>query len=415
MTDFTILVDASDIGRMKAVSILNDLYIRKTSAASIPRNASQVLPSVLPPPNYLSNTDQTNGKALHHGFNPSVGNRLGLDVTTTKSKTANLSKGPSQPTPNHQITKFSENSDRSPKGSFWRFPSRSATTTEELHESKLGNQNRSSDRNISPHKRVPLSNRSSAMTVSSQVPTDEDNPWATELSSSPKATHKAHPKERPSSEAKSHGSLRRPSTNESKLSTEDAYGGFCKGAYKLQVGLTKDGLKLRNASGSFQGEGYYWACGSSKCAFEGRSCKVNKDWAFDDTIHDYHGVRYRWAFLAKSHVKLAKVKDGIYDYRCVFCVFQGQESPVFRKAKVLMQHISQHRGEDFDEAILQKTKCINMRKAADEEDFDINLTPADVEVGPGQAVESQPAYDDLTIWSTKEDTISVTNHWRDLT
>ena len=411
MTDFTILIDASDFGRIKAVSILSDLYLRKTNAAPIPRIAPQLLRSVPPSLDYRNSPDQADGKASHHEFGQSVGNQYGFDGTTTRSKTGVLPTHPSQLAPSHQDTKPLENSARSPKANFWRFRSKS-TAAIELQEGKRGHQNYGSNRSMSPHDSVPRGNRSSALTMSSHIPADEDNPWAKELSSSPKATHKASLEERPNPEAKLHKNLRRPSTNDSKYSTHDLYGGFCKGAYKLQVGLSKDGIKLRNASGSFQGEGYYWACGSSKCAFEGRSCKVNKEWAFDDSIRVYHGVRYRWVFLAKSHVMLAKVKDRIYDYRCVFCVYQGQEAPVFRGAKVLMQHISQHRGEDLDEAILQKTKCISMREAADEEDFDINLTPADTEIGLRQAVESQLTYDSRGTWLASEDTISDTNHWR---
>ena len=404
MTDFTILVDASDYGRIKAVSILNDLYIRKKNAAPIAL-----------PVDYLDNPEKIDERPLHHGSSQSLNTPKGFDVTTTDFRYGSPSKDPSQRALSDQSTKAPETSTRPSKVKFWRLLSKSTPATGGSIESEPDHQNRGLDRSVLPNDSNLPSRPSSPMTASSQIPTDEANPWEKELSNSPKATSEVNRDGRRDSPVNSFESPRRPSTNESNHPAEEAYGGFCKGAYKLQFGFAKDGLKLRNSSRSPQGEGYYWACGSSKCAFEGPSCKVNKEWVFDDTIRHYGGVRYRWAFLAKSHVTLGKVKDRKYDYRCVFCVIQGQGSPVFRGAKVLMRHISQHRGEKFDEGILPKVKRITMREAADEEDFDINLTPADTEVSLGQAAESQPAYDDLGAWPTSEENILGSSHWRDLT
>jgi len=415
MTDFTSLVDTSDEARIKAVTILNDLFFRtKAKTVPIPRPALQVLPSIPPPSGILYSQNQVDGRALPLDFHASTGNQATFNDTRKESEAGMTSKCPSQPPPSSQTTERSETSPGSPKPMFSRMFSRKPTAAVgETCEGKPQYRKGSPDSSMSSHNSASYSKRFSAMTISSQGQLDEDNPWASELSRSPNDAYKTHLLGRRDSQMKSPDTFRRQSTNESKPPFDDLYGGFCKGAYKLQVGL-KDGLKLRNQSGSFQGEGYYWACGSSKCAFEGLACKEGKEWTFDDSIHRSCGVRYRWAFLAKSHIAMSKAKNGIYDYRCVFCVFQGQESPVFRKTKVLIEHVSSHRGQSLDDGILRRTNCIDLRQAADEEEFDINLTPADSEVAPGEAVEMVPG-NDLTIWSKSEDAMSDTNHWRDST
>lgn len=411
MTDFSILVDASDEGRIKAVSVLNDLYLRKARTISVSPNIPQILPCIPLPSNNVNGEGQIDGRAPQ----PDTGNYIRSIVTPWDNEVGNVPKYPSQPPLRYKHTERPEISSSSAKRKFRGIFSHIPTFgTRESHGGELGYPRGDSNDSMPPHKSAPNSNRSSAMTISSQELLDENNPWASELSRSPNETLTTSLHAQQRSQTEPSGGLQRQSTHESKLASGDVYGGFCKGAYKLQVGL-RDGLKLRNQSGSFQGEGYYWACGSSKCAFEGRACKKDKEWAFDDAIRESHGVRYRWTFLAKSHVALSKVKHGIYDYRCVFCVSQSHESLVFRNAKALMEHVSQHRGQHLDEEILRKANCINMRDAADEEDFDINLTPVDAKAEPGQAVDWMSTDGVSSAWSTSEETMSDTNHWRDLT
>lgn len=413
MTDFSILVDASDEGRIKAVSVLNDLYMRKARTTSVSPYIPQILPSTPLPPSIFNGRGQIDGRTLHpvNNNNTGMGNRI-ESTTLGECEVGKFPKNPSQPPLSYKPTERPDTSSSPAKRKFSGIFSHISTFgTMDSHGVKLGY--RDTNGSIPTHISAPNSNRSSAMTISSQETLDEDNPWASELSRSSNETQERSLHGRRGSQTKPFRGPRRQSTNESKFPSEDIYGGFCKGAYKLQVGL-KDGLKLRNQSVSLQGEAYYWACGSSKCAFEGRACKRDKEWAFDDMIRDSHGVRYRWTFLAKSHVAISKAKNRIYDYRCVFCVSQSHESPVFRNAKVLMEHVSQHRGQHLDEAILRKTNCINMRDATDEEDFDINLTPADSKVDPKQAVDWMSTDGVSSAWSMSEDTMSDTNHWRDL-
>lgn len=154
------------------------------------------------------------------------------------------------------------------------------------------------------------------------------------------------------------------------------YGGFCKGVYKLQVGLEKESVKLRNQSTSMTGQSHYWACASSKCAFEGPALNIGKAWTFDDRVRILNGVRYRWTFLMKSHVALARVKvTGRYDYQCVLCDSKEQPQHTYSSEKGFIRHISTHRGQDLAIWISNNFRCIVDRVAEDSEIFDVNLTP----------------------------------------
>lgn len=87
-------------------------------------------------------------------------------------------------------------------------------------------------------------------------------------------------------------------------------------------------------------------------------------------------MQYRWTFLAKCHVALSKVKNGQYDYQCVFCGIQPPSSNVYRGEKTFIEHVSQqHRGQQPDPLISEKISCIYGRVALEEESFDVNLTP----------------------------------------
>ena len=159
-------------------------------------------------------------------------------------------------------------------------------------------------------------------------------------------------------------------------SASNGYGGFCKGAFNFQVG-SKDAIKLRKEQVIVQAIVHYWGCSSSKCAFEGPATKEGDEWIYDNSIRSCHGVRYRWSFLAKSHVTLKKVKNKTFHYRCIFCVLHGLESPVYQSTGSLMQHIAQHRDQHFGDAVLDRANCINDRVAVEEDNFDVNLPPVD--------------------------------------
>ena len=165
-------------------------------------------------------------------------------------------------------------------------------------------------------------------------------------------------------------------------SPANEYSGFCKGAYYLQAGLNGDGMRLRNMSTAKTGEGWYWGCQNKYCVFEGPACKVGKEFVFDDTVRAFKGIKYRWAFLAKSHVALKRSKDRIYDYRCIFCTLKGISASSITRIVPFLEHVAEHQGQHLEESILRRTLCINDRIAADDEYFDINFPPSATEPEP---------------------------------
>lgn len=98
----------------------------------------------------------------------------------------------------------------------------------------------------------------------------------------------------------------------------------------------------------------------------------NGGWGFDNSIREAHGVRYRWSFLAKSHVTLSNSKDG-YDYSCVFCAAKGRGTVVVRREGNFLKHVAGHQGEAPDRFKMGFFHYIVGRRALEQEIFDINL------------------------------------------
>lgn len=176
---------------------------------------------------------------------------------------------------------------------------------------------------------------------------------------------------------------------------ENDYLGFCKSAWKLQNGDRKGMQKCKEFNdGWSQSNVYYLACAHSKCAFAGH-ISLDKIWDKVWTVED-KGLKFRWAFLAKSHVPQSKVKDHQYAYQCMFCVFLGEKSPVYFGTDTYLEHVQHHRGQPLGEVLLYKTKCIADHIAEEQEEFDINLFPLSREFGgPGGRKQSEVLSDDL--------------------
>lgn len=161
-------------------------------------------------------------------------------------------------------------------------------------------------------------------------------------------------------------------------SAENSYLGFCKGAWRLQNGDRKGLAKCKDYMYSAQSGVYYLACSASKCAFAGHyNPKVIWDKVWVDKSK---GLKFRWPFLAKSHVAQKTVTQNQYSYQCLFCVYLGNTSPVMHGMELYLEHISQeHRGHNISEVVLYKCGAVNDREAEDSEEFDINLFPLSVE------------------------------------
>ncbi|KAL9576594.1 MAG: hypothetical protein Q9212_006972 [Teloschistes hypoglaucus] len=438
MTDFGTLVDASDIGRIKTVTVLNELYMRvarSTAVTQTPFGDAGAFTGTL--------------AAGHNGHMAPPG--LPSDATNLLPypPPSGFDTGSNHQTPVPEIQETLQvpsaglqvGARTSPKpGFFDRFRRKSSSEDNSTKKDKSRTSSirsgairpKENSTNQVNHHRSSFS--SPPMMSSPQASIDEDNPWAAESSSVAAAARDPTPDDSMSRATTMVPSVRhRPSTvssstsstsHERMLSPYELNGGFCKGAYKLQV-HEKEAMKLRNQSTAKTGESYYWACCSSKCAFEGPACRDGKNWRYDDTIREGHGVRYRWSFLAKAHVTLSKVKNGKYDYGCVFCIYDGFQCPVFHGINQFLEHIGSHRGKSIAETMLQRISCVNDRLAGSEEDFDVNLLPLKTQSSTVVAdnFSSHPAHPELlssavsdrVSWSTNDGAMAEVDPWRDAT
>ena len=465
MTDFNVVMDASDFGRIKSVTVLNELYMRMAQVAPL-------ITSPIPRQEPSSGAGPI-GQQPSHAYS-----RPPLDSQILQEPTGRVI---SQEAPHPESSNGSYDSKRSPKHRRkWSFfhhkderkasshksqkPSDSlsimtasdsgdTTSTVAQHE---GHQ--SSARKPSPQ--ISLEGASSILChhthtelhESFPIPLiDEENPWQSEPSSTlwdksssskTKAIARSIPfvpqkqpteatlvenSKTPSSgsktmrrsgspvsrearakaslerapiaasgtptqesaigQAKSLFSLRTHSSTQTAIPAKTPYRGFCKGAYKLQVGLDKESMVLRNQSTSMTGQSHYWACASSKCAFEGGALKSSSGWKFDDSVRIASGIQYRWTFLAKSHVTLSKVKNRQYDFQCVFCTVQDQATTIHTE-QAFIEHVSQHREHYHDPAVSEKISCVYGIVVKNGELFDVNLMPYEAEVSAVDTVAS---------------------------
>lgn len=188
------------------------------------------------------------------------------------------------------------------------------------------------------------------------------------------------------------------------LPAENNLHGFCKGAVKLQINpaIPKKAFSVANRPAGLTGTIPFFQC--SKCSFEGPavmsvnvgSKKTKAEKTFDSRVRvAENGIRYRWVFLAKSHVQCKSMpegptaRDGSFGaFACIFCCAEGAgrgwgttgsgtNAPTFGNVGSFMEHLQIHRrAEASPGAEMQtKAKCIVGRVAEAGEDFEINLPP----------------------------------------
>ncbi|KAL8840411.1 MAG: hypothetical protein Q9176_003909 [Flavoplaca citrina] len=424
MNDFTTLVDASDIGRIRTVTVLNDLYVRVAKASTVPQQSFGAMGSF---------TAQQ-----HDSLAPSVVSQVTNSPPVSPDNTKSIQ--PSLMSAHNRTSEQPKEQRNAAKTSFLdRFRRKSSSDDNSTPTSSRRSSNSAFNQDPAHQGDCREGNLSLTPITSPQATIDEDNPWATEDTRTSTAYSEVLPNESFSRAATlvSNSQPRPLTTNRlsttpkiAMLSPHEPKGGFCKSAYKMQM-QEKGAMKLRNLPVAKTGgshylacvsEGRYWACSSLSCAYEGPARLAGKNWLFDDTVRETHGVRYRWSFLAKTHIMASsKPKNGRYDYGCVFCIYDGYLCPVFSGIGKLMAHIAEHRGKPIAEPMLQRVKCIMDKTAAPEEDFDINLPPLEIEQHSTFADAGQSTRHSLlsantlhggASWTATDETANV-DPWRD--
>ena len=165
---------------------------------------------------------------------------------------------------------------------------------------------------------------------------------------------------------------------------------FCEGAWAARECINK-GMRVKTRLEGVFKRSQIWQC--KHCLFDGPAIiashttkKIKRDIVVDPTIHQTGaGIRYRWSFLAKSHVKRTKPSAGSRlgateepesVYGCLVCSIQGHVSGIYGNVEALMNHISTEHVKfgSLDEASMAKANIVIGRIAGPDEEWDINIT-----------------------------------------
>jgi hypothetical protein len=184
---------------------------------------------------------------------------------------------------------------------------------------------------------------------------------------------------------------------------DNNYWGFCKGSWTIREDVKK-GLGLTTRPDGMYNTFQVWQCKS--CNFEAPTYfaphptkRNKKETIMDPNIYTSAvGIKYRWLFLAKSHVKNrnhasaatrgpkpskpvgVRPDDGDSDcnYGCVICSVEGNVTGIYGNAETLMNHIFMEHVRSMSEKTRLKSKCILGREAGKGEDWDLNIPVLDV-------------------------------------
>ena len=154
--------------------------------------------------------------------------------------------------------------------------------------------------------------------------------------------------------------------------------GFCKGAWRAQIGDKKKAMEDRQRPGGMYNAARFWQC--TKCKFEGHLLMLDKKTkAVDRRVLTAEGIQFRWDFLFKSHIES---KDATSDFLsatfgCMFCTAEGKGTPTFGGAQMLMAHLQEHRAWLPTGEVVYRMNALVGPRARLDEDFDINIVAKD--------------------------------------
>ena len=233
MTDFTVLVDASDIGRIKTVTVLNELYMRVAMSATVAQAPFGDMGSFTNPQSHPYSDQAT----------PKIISQATHNPTPYPNGSGFIEPNIRQPTsPGYQAVHEVQLTPRTnPKLGFLdRFRRKSST-----EDGNSENSNSRSPRIRSKHEVDPQENRhrkalSLSPMASPQASINEDNPWITEGSAQNLVGGEPIPDKSVSRATTLVPSIRQrqsivsstsSTSNVRMLSPYELHGGFCKGTF----------------------------------------------------------------------------------------------------------------------------------------------------------------------------------------
>ncbi|KAF2432857.1 hypothetical protein EJ08DRAFT_658846 [Tothia fuscella] len=153
-------------------------------------------------------------------------------------------------------------------------------------------------------------------------------------------------------------------------SKENSYWGFCKGSWTCREDWRK-GLHVQTIPAGIYATQSVWRC--KHCHFEGSIFGEKKPYSVDTRVYTAQesGVKYRWVFLAKSHVRKGhKVGDSTC-FGCIVCAAEGKGTSIFGDVETLCKHlVAEHGRIEMSEEMQKRNRCIVGRSPTPSEDFD---------------------------------------------
>lgn len=190
---------------------------------------------------------------------------------------------------------------------------------------------------------------------------------------------------------------------------ENNYWGFCKGAWAVREDL-KRGLGVQTRPDGMYNTHQIWQC--RHCHFTGETYsaphrtkrgKIKKEMIVDPSVHvSSIGIRYRWLFLAKSHVRKKETHislpggrpnltstskiggdggggvtvdlgGGDVNYGCLVCSVEGNVTGIYGNVETLMNHVWLEHRVGMSEMTRMKSRVVCGRVAGVEEEWDLNI------------------------------------------
>ncbi|KAF2733078.1 hypothetical protein EJ04DRAFT_577935 [Polyplosphaeria fusca] len=171
---------------------------------------------------------------------------------------------------------------------------------------------------------------------------------------------------------------------------DNNYWGFCKGAWAVREEVKK-GLSIQTRPDGMYNSHQVWQC--RHCNFEGPTFtaphphkpKKKETIVNPNVFVSAVGIRYRWMFLAKSHVrkrdlagarigpagKVAEKED--CNYGCVVCSVEGNVTGIYGNVETLMNHVFLEHAGGMGDKVAWKCKAVVGRVAGADEEWDINI------------------------------------------
>ena len=342
MNDFEECIDNFIEARMKAVQTLNDLYRRQRDAG---RRQSVIEPTT-PSPVTRTSTSETITSTLGYGVPPTRHTAVDMQAQTTQ---------PSQPSRRNTT-------DSTSSGSATLSVSLSRQSTQETLPFR--------DRGFfAPRRQRASIANPNAVAYLLDPNTRNPNRRISSSSSYPSTTTVPPPAQpAPASGRLSTSSLTNSSQSSLSLSTlpTQSPGNLCEGAYYVQatsspVPSLPGHPPLLPAGFCLSSNKLYWKCRRTKCSFQGTARRLSfppvstpleraggagYSYLYDDTARRAGPLRYRWLFLAKSHVVQDK-KDFKRQFRCLVCRLTGdtKQGVLYAGDQPLMKHLERHAGQ----------------------------------------------------------------------